>query len=105
MTKKTMIKAIERAVKNGWKGLSINYKDFEQWHILFESAIIFDIPFLKALFGEKECIYVKPQGVFPIPITTATQSRSGVYMWQYHGFEMMKADDRGKYLEDYLEGK
>jgi len=115
MTKEIMIECIERAVKNGWckdfidnvdndLEITVECNDKKYWlradngysvkNLGTENDILFNKDFQKALFGgEMVCRNLSNFGFNKIPA------------WQYHGFELLKADDRGKYLEDYLKSK
>lgn len=114
MTKKEILqKAIDKAVKNGWKPKSIgNYdvwdsdtaEDIAKNTDAIESYSAFDViyshDFAKHFFGEEDVWsnrnyekkpYVGSKGLFLAPVA-----------WQYHLQQMVVSDEPIKYLESYL---
>jgi hypothetical protein len=100
--RKILQKAMEKARKN-----SVDYKYNPDIMILYTNcyAIIFDHAFAKAFWGEWECLYIEKQGIFPMPIESATQIRSGILIWQYHLQQMVLEKEPLKYIEKFLEIK
>lgn len=66
-------------------------------------SIIFSHAFAKAFWGEENCIGLD-KSMLPIgvPITLASQTDSGVAMWQYHLQQMVLEKEPLKYLEKFL---
>ena len=96
-------KAIEKAKKNGYFYPYGSHAFFaEEVEDKDYFATIYDHDFAKAFWGEEECIYVKAQGVLPIPFTDATQRGAGIMIWQYHLQAMVLEKSPLKYLERFL---
>lgn len=119
--------AIDRALANGWK---IPRMVGETWKVypseiavvfetdldgtvdsLFLEQILFDVPFLKALFGEeKVCQHCGTVAEFfrGIPVTCPCGEQGQVIeAWIYHGQQLVPPTnpERLKYIGDFMEGK
>jgi len=97
-------KAIEKAVKNGWKLSNFKFNDRTIRFFLSGTdwfAIIFSHDFLKAIFGEK---------IIKVVQITGTKNKYGDSQWEYvnkiewqhHGCEMVLEENPLKYLEKYI---
>ncbi len=109
---KILRKAIEKAVKNGYKD---TYGYLNGWRKRYLQSymssvisskdyyrIIFSHQFAKAFWGEDNCIFVKGQGVYPIPAKDATQNVADLKIWEFHLQQMVLEKDPLKYLERFL---
>lgn len=92
-------KAIEKAVKNGWKGIMGFNEPQETFRWMFEeedgrvsvSSVIFSHDFAKAFWGEESVVVPK----------NFMEAKS-VKSWQYHLQQMVLEENPVKYLEQFL---
>jgi hypothetical protein len=101
---KILIKAIEKAEKCGFE-----ISEFEYDHVTYHGyteSIIFSHDFAKAFWGEKK-VFIGTEKV-PEPHTLNVYYDREVYApsaWQYHLQQLVLAEDRLKYLEEFLDEK
>jgi hypothetical protein len=92
-------KAIEKAVRNGWKETFFSDYDAIDWHLFNRSLdylkFIFSHDFARAFWGKDYMEAINENGsweeIFPL-----------IESWQYHLQQMVLEENPIKYLEKFL---
>lgn len=90
--KEILIKAINKAIANGFNWDNPNYTPLNSFDSLYDESIIFSHSFAKAFWGEED-----------EPEREELYSDRKFYHWQYHLQQMVLEEEPLKYLEKFLQ--
>ena len=123
MTKTETFKScIEKGIKGGYvdkhkiktvnfieKGYVYYFSQESRINTMFHiNEVLFDPNFLKAFFGEHMVCSNKGNSMTEDDCVVCDinnyckSAMTGIPMWQYHGFELLKSDDRLEYMSKFL---
>lgn len=96
-------KAIEKAVKNGWK-FEFDDKNYTyDWlDRNMREHIIFNHDFAKAFWGDKEIELPNPEWCGDMPVYDSDLEHDSMYAWAYHLQQMVLEKEPLKYLVKFL---
>ena len=118
--KEILTKAIEKAIKNGWKlpeftdapwevvelgddSVILEYGDSYGMLELSMPEIIFSHDFAKAFFGCEEIELANPDWCDSLPVCDEDIEHDTQISWEYHLQQMVINENPLQYLKDYME--